>query len=478
MRLIITLFASLILWACGTPLDHKLLREHVILADRNGRLVEPESRASLSDAETEAYVDAILTQAASECETHCVENPNEPQVKKLLVHIHGGLNTYGAALDRAQTIAGKLDKEIPAEWHYPVFVAWPSGGISSYGEHAVDIRVGRDEWWGWPTAPIMVTTDIATGVVKSPYTLTLQFIVDIFAGANIAFDWQLADETLNVKAIQALMAGDSPPSRVQIAEGEYSRGFFTQASRLLIYLGFLPVKAVTAAVVLDGMGSGAWEIMLRRTHNMFRPPSTYDASDLRDDPVALRKNLQRDSDGAMAVFMRQLADRIDKAPGEYEITLVAHSMGAIIANRALWAYADAGLPIKDIIYMAPACSIVEAEQMLVPYLEKNRDCKFSLLTLHPIAEVDECNFLDLVPRGSLLEWIHRWYAPPSNQGDRRLGTWESALQALAIFNPVQDQVSIKAFGVDGGSMPQKHGEFNECPFWTREFRDPNSKRLY
>lgn len=478
MRRQIAIILTLGLCACNTALDHQVLRKHVILANQNGRLVEPESRLELDEAETAAYVNNILGAAATECETHCVENPAAPQVKKLLVHIHGGLNSYGSALARAQTIAGEMDREIPAEWHYPIFVAWPSGGLDSYAEHAVDIRVGRDEWWGWPTAPIMVGTDIASGLVRSPYTLTLQFIVDIFAGANIAFDWQLADETLNVKAIQALMRSDSPPSRVRVAEGDYSRGFFTQAGRLLMYLGFLPVKAVTAAVVLDGMGSAAWEIMLRRTHNMYRPPSTYDASQFRDDPQALRANLQRESDGAMAVFMRQLADRIAKAPGEYEITLVAHSMGAIIANRALWAYADAGLPIKDIIYMAPACSIVEAEEMLVPYLQKNPDCEFSLLTLHPIAEVDESNFLDLVPRGSLLEWIHRWYAPPSNQGDRRLGTWESALQALAIFNPVQDQVSIKAFGVDGGSMPQKHGEFNDCPFWTREFRDPESTRLY
>src|SRR4030095_3853438 len=92
----------------------------------------------------------------------------------------------------------------------------------------------------------------------------------------------------------------------------------------------------------------------------------------------------------------------------YQIVLVGHSMGAIVINEALLHFQN--LPVTRIVYMAPACSIHDAEHCLLPFLFLNRSVRFHLLTLHPQAEADEWNVWDIVPRGSLLEWIDNFFS--------------------------------------------------------------------
>jgi hypothetical protein len=121
--------------------------------------------------------------------------------------------------------------------------------------------------------------------------------------------------------------------------------------------------------------------------------------------------------------------------------------------------------VRNVVYMAPACSIAEAEEALVPFLRKNPEARFYLLTLHPIAEAEEVEGWDIPSRGSLLEWIDLWFDAPEHPLDRRLGKWINAVSALNVFYSVRTQVTIKAFSVEGDSKPQKHGQFNEGPFW-------------
>jgi hypothetical protein len=72
----------------------------------------------------------------------------------------------------------------------------------------------------------------------------------------------------------------------------------------------------------------------------------------------------------------------------------------------------------------------------------------------------------------LLEWIDAWYQDPPHAGDRRLGKWRNAVTLLSFFEEVAPRVYMKGFGVEGDSLPQKHGEFNNCAFWRADFRDP------
>ena len=115
---------------------------------------------------------------------------------------------------------------------------------------------------------------------------------------------------------------------------------------------------------------------------------------------------------------------------------------------------------------------------VLPYLEKHPETEFHVLTLHPMAEVDEINGADCIPRGSLLEWIDNWYTSPTSAVDLRLGKWVNVVNALHVFKSVKERFVVKAFGVAPGSLPQRHGQFSDCPFWRTEFRDPSRAFLF
>jgi hypothetical protein len=123
--------------------------------------------------------------------------------------------------------------------------------------------------------------------------------------------------------------------------------------------------------------------------------------------------------------------------------------------------------------MAPACSVRDLEKVVVPYLQRHPLCRFFLLTLHPIAEADEryevLPWYDILPRGSLLEWIDNWYTTPPSLLDRVAGKWLNVIRAVQTFGDVRGRVFIKAFDVGGDDGPQKHGDFNGFDFWRPEF---------
>src|SRR5207248_2999500 len=91
------------------------------------------------------------------------------------------------------------------------------------------------------------------------------------------------------------------------------------------------------------------------------------------------------------------------------ITLVGHSMGAIVCNRIVGGYPE--LKFKDIVYMGAACSVREFQANVVPYLVNNRHTRFYNLSLHPQCEAGEISLsqpkikFDIAPRGSLLVWL-------------------------------------------------------------------------
>jgi hypothetical protein len=56
--------------------------------------------------------------------------------------------------------------------------------------------------------------------------------------------------------------------------------------------------------------------------------------------------------------------------------------------------------------------------------------------------------LDLVPRGSLLEWVDDYLATPDAPLDRVAGKWSNLVPATHIFPPsIRGRVILKAFGV-------------------------------
>jgi hypothetical protein len=95
-----------------------------------------------------------------------------------------------------------------------------------------------------------------------------------------------------------------------------------------------------------------------------------------------------------------------------------------------------------------------------------------IFTLHPEAEVNENTFYDLLPRGSLLEWVDDFASEPTDFTDVTLGKWKNIIRALHIVPPdVRGQINIKGFWYKNDLGPQTHSEFDndEYQFWQPDF---------
>lgn len=89
--------------------------------------------------------------------------------------------------------------------------------------------------------------------------------------------------------------------------------------------------------------------------------------------------------------------------------------------------------------------------------------------------------------GSRLTWIDNFFSSPLTPADRTLGQHVDFLRTEQIFSPdgLRGRVFQKEFRY-GESVakidPQKHGDFDRCPFWLEEFytlrHAPQDPRLF
>ncbi len=398
-----------------------------------------------------------------------------------------------ASLEASAQMAERMLAEPDAsDWYYPIFITWPSDGLSAYSERLFKLRQAKHSpAIAIPTSPFFLLRDLLVGIVDIPRNWSNQGATDTQLGLRVAFGIDVFHHWTYVDQIYQAFPhslDEVNAKSVTLAKGDYNRGVLAQASRFLAYWSLLPLKLVTSSLVLDGLGTGAWEVMLHRAQNLFRPAKDFERAGRQEDPFKIREKLEEGATGAFAELLRALNRRNHPDPRKdragappdvcYHIVLVGHSMGAIVINEALRNFQN--LPVTRIVYMAPACSIHDAEQCVLPFMDRNAAVRFHLLTLHPEAESDEWNAFDTVPRGSLLEWVDNFFTSPTSHSEQRLGKWINILQALQIFakKTIRGRVTIKAFGVEGNSLPQTHGQFNECPFWEKDFWNPEGPFLY
>ncbi|MDH4361308.1 MAG: alpha/beta hydrolase, partial [Nitrospirota bacterium] len=241
------------------------------------------------------------------------------------------------------------------------------------------------------------------------------------------------------------------------------------------YVVTLPSKLLLSPLI-DGIGQGAWHNMLRRTQMLFYREEAFDIRDFRDNSPKIRKMLTQGPDGGAYSLFRALRDLLQANPHTLEMTIIGHSMGTIVLNRVLREFPD--LPVRNIVYMAAACSIDDFRTSVIPYLlrSENQEARFYNLMLHPDAEVREWqkSFLDLTPRGSLLVWIDNFLSAPQTTLDRTLGSWENIIQATHIIPlDVRPRITLKAFCIGGPTCkaPATHGAFSDKAFrfWRPEF---------
>lgn len=419
-----------------------------------GELLDPYTRKQVDDER--GYLDEIFKNIAR------VNREQQAQGRgqtTLTIFIHGGLNTFDNATDRVNRVhARMLD-----EGKYPLFISWDSGFPGNYRDHLFVVRRGiHRPKVGTLTSPIVFMEDLARSVVHIPYAL-----YNVFFGQRSMYHFYTTAEERAAENSRATLDRERnfhlhplAPDRNNLGHSAVKEGLWLN-----------PVKIATAPLI-DGLGKGAWNSMLRRTDLVLhrardfygRPIEEVERAQVPKDPCA-RMHV---ASTAAAEFFRRWEDGCEQGV-DIPAILVAHSMGAIIANNILAKYPK--IHYNHIVYMAAAAPLKDVETVVAPYLQAHEQTRFYNLSLHPDREVNEAHYYDVIPRGSLLVWIDDTLADINSFQDRTTGTWHNIMRsANQVFKDehVRRRVHLTRFGVRDGS-PQNHGDFGKCPFWREGF---------
>lgn len=457
-------------------------RRHIVMAHSQGWAVAPvKGFDRLTAAQYDAEIDGIFAEMEGFC-----KNLRPCQI---LFYVHGGMNTQTGTVNRAaETFELIQQSEV-----YPVFLNWNSSFPSSWWDHLAKVRKGlwsngnvvispyifaSDQLQALPEAPSAWTAEARHAFPRlGPNNAAVRAYVDLVEKPNGLHLNDLRGTT------DALLDERSPREKHQ--------------AKLLFPLTLLP-KILAAPLVVQPWGTGAWDIMLRRTTMLFRTEESF-----RNHPTAAGAP---DTGAAFAYFLKrfqtdfiprvcpgqaprlsakQSADvvglntRLDEYPLEdchdtIRLTLVGHSMGAIIVNQALREVPQ--LDVANVVYMASASTVRDYRDTVLPYMQRHEKTQMFHLVLHPRAEVQEVVAYELAPRGSLLVWIDNYFSNPIAPIDRTAGRFYNIAQELRFTDDrLRERMHLKVFRVGQRTRcwnPQEHSDFGNFPYWDKRFWDP------
>jgi len=473
----------------------EVLRQHAVFVHSNGRAVRPQTKAEqrqapapkvFTEEETEAYIQGIIAGLRASGK------------KDILVFTHGGLISLGMARD----LSAELRAPIDSAGYYPIFIDWDAAWYSAVREHLLVVRQGEamKPVPGFVTFPFVLLADVGRGVTRLPSNVYQQMADYCVAAGGcflprwrdqrlvrdssaLLYEHAVVQQRVQAQQVKQMRADALAPRRVarptdppvpgddiEIAYGEYRPGAASRVIRFGVGVVTFVPKLVTGPIV-DGFGSGTWDILVRRTRIMIR----------RDDELKVIPRTGGESyappRGVVARLMQALAAEVARDTA-YRTVLVGHSMGAIVTGNILRGW-GADLNVTRVVYMAAASSLAEVEASVVPFLRREPSAHFYNLTLSPYTDAREWNFLDLIPRGSLLEWLDDYLTNPETRIDRRAGKWSNVIQVQHTYPAdVRTRMHIKAFGYkddhDAGTRfhrkPSKHGHFSDADmrFWLHD----------
>lgn len=450
--------------ACSSfRLDPKLnseeFRQHVLMFDARGEPRDPldsqryltaehtPQAAPRSSSSFEQYVQSIL----AGIQAHRARQADHKV--RIMFFFHGGLNSRAAALNRAQEQILAMCKPAVEGGNpaiYPIFVNWHTSLYASYRDHLFFVTKGQDTYSpGAALWPFKLASDVS------------HFAFDLvpdnaLAARDLARNWTYAREG-------AVEAADCPAGQLDFREGVVRprsrlEGAADKTAAFVTYV----IAKWWATAVIDAGGTPAWSSMIYTSDRLF-----YSDQEMHH-PYAFQE-AQTSGGGDFSHFLRALAAPGVLQPGD-EIVLAAHSAGAIVANGVIQHFGDR-LPIKTLVYMAPACTIDEIMPggRIAAFLAGGEDRALYVLTLHEVAELSEHHFIDLTPRGSLLVWLDQFIQPkPSEFRGQTMGRARNLrLHAHLIPCAIQPKIHITAFS-QALNQPQTHSDLGGIPYWQGE----------
>ncbi|HSN65186.1 MAG TPA: hypothetical protein VLS94_01040 [Fusibacter sp.] len=460
--------------------------KHVISVDRDGRLKIIEN-----DEEKYAVNCDSNSQGHKECEKYLdniirgIKNfKRDNKDVEVLFFVHGGLNNPKESLERAKQIYKDMQKDNQKEHPiYPIFVIWDSRGWSTYQDHLLRIRQGEESEYKAFTllsSPFYLLTDTGNSIVNAPksWLVTGEHMIDAITKKKEKRD-NLEKEIcyLTNEKFDVSYTGNTDVLPRNL--GRNARWILSS-----------PIKAITTPFAYT-MPKSAWDIMLRRTNTLFYTPNDLGLKQIEEactkkTEYSFTLPKRQLGSGALFSFLEKLNQPQIKTG--INITLVGHSMGAIVVNKII--LLEPNLPYKKIIHLASADSINNLFNIVVPYIDydiekckksgPSSDCneqtvKFYSFMLDPDNENREESWSGLLPSGSLLTWIDEMYTSPETVFDRRSGRWDNIKKVIPYLPAdVKWNMHFKILGIKGTekctnekNCPQKHGDFDEIRFWDK-----------
>ena len=452
--------------------------------------------------------------------------------KHVLVYMNGGLNKVSSVKRQA---FNQIDCMMDVGF-YPVFLIWDTGPVTSYFEQSFYVNNGlREDTFRFDLGLINFTADVLQGIARVAKTYNDQ--IDLFqeavfpsenSGYRPVYDW-----TPKYNPNNPVSEDNNIYIRSNTDTPEYTA---RRIGKSLVYSATVGVRALTT-MLWDPLGEAAWENMLRKSRMTVSRPEDYrpslrpDDNDAENFDKAVRERYLKGS-GAFSRFMFELelcskrkarindpqdgsplcADSYDRRTSKFKpadkktrkgiirafrnssITLIGHSMGAIVINELLLRYPN--LNYSDIVFMAAATSLRDVQRTLVPFMrhkmKRKDDVRFYNLMLHPRNDARETIVYGAFPSGSLLESIDMLFEDPPSMLDRTFGKWRNVRHAKDLIDKdVRSRMFFKVFGFEPSSEhdddpkscreagfrpadPRAHGDFNNtCQyFWLPEFWTP------
>lgn len=416
----------------------------------------------LTDEEFKAeYIAPIL----NNMERYVIEQHENGQTAQILLFIHGGLNSYEGGLEHIQ---GFLEKQKDVKTfpnlssHFLLSLNWEAGLQSALIDHFFFIRFGeRSPIFASLTFPIVLLHDLGNSIIKAPDAIYSE-AKDLLKNQSV--DYMSASLTtallasgygLPIAALHpTLTVAGMMPYATYAAAGVSGIEYFDYDKTRYV---FAPIRMASAPFI-EGFGTPAWDMLKRRSDLLLFNPAT-------------RK------DGATRQLLTRLASKIRNGmwktdscaslkPNDcpsVELTLVGHSMGAIVSDRILTTLSK-DLTFKHIIYLGAANSIADFKASVIPYLRDHNQTEFWSFALSEENETNETYAFDFLSRGSLLVWIDLLFERTYGLPQKRFGT--EVNQEWVHIDDDQAWKRICRISFSGNRLrteePKKHGEFTEA----------------